>query len=499
VLYAGFDCSTQGLSLVVIDVNGARRSVVFRDSLSFDDDLPEFDTHHGVLPPPSPGVIHAPPLMWARALERMLGRLASHTDRARLGAISGSGQQHGSVYCGASPHVLTRATSPVWMDSSTVRECGEIESTLGGPSAVAQLTGSRAFPRFTGPQIRKFAREIPEDYARTIRIHLVSSYLASLLIDDHAPIDHADGSGMNLMDIRTRTWAEAALQATAPDLADRLPPLVPSSAVIGRLARRWQTRFDLPGAKIAAWSGDNPCSLIGTGLVIEGSLGVSLGTSDTVFGPMQEPRVSPDGTGHVFASPTGEYMGITVFQNGSLARERIRDQFGLDWNGFSAALAATEPGNGGAMMLPWFDPEITPAVPRPGAILEGLDGAPPARHVRAVVEGQMMALARHSGWMGVSPHIVYATGGAAANRQILQVMADVFAADVYQFEATDSAALGAALRAWQADSGLPWAEVVSAFASPVDGSRIALVTSHVTTYRALHGRYTDLERRARGG
>jgi xylulokinase len=151
------------------------------------------------------------------------------------------------------------------------------------------------------------------------------------------------------------------------------------------------------------------------------------------------------------------------------------------------------------MMLPWFEPEITPEVPRPGPLLDGLDGAAPARHVRAVVEGQMMALARHSGWMGVSPSMVYATGGAAANRQILQVMADVFAADVYQFESTDSAALGAALRAWQADSGLPWPEIVADFARPVESSRIAPIPSHVTTYRALHQRYTNLERRAFGG
>ena len=42
MLYAGLDCSTQGLSAVVIDVEGSRRDVVFRSSLSFDDDLPEF-------------------------------------------------------------------------------------------------------------------------------------------------------------------------------------------------------------------------------------------------------------------------------------------------------------------------------------------------------------------------------------------------------------------------------------------------------------------------
>ncbi len=496
MLYAGLDCSTQGLSAVVIDVEGSRRDVVFRSSLSFEDDLPEFATRHGVLPSAEPGVVHAPPLMWATALDRMLGRLAEGVDRSRLRALSGSAQQHGSVYSGPSPRHLTRQTSPVWMDSSTGPECREIEAAAGGPAALAQLTGSRAFPRFTGPQIRKFARESPGAYERTQRVHLVSSYLASLLIGGHAPIDHADGSGMNLMDLRSREWSEPIVDATAPELSGRLPGLVPSSTTIGGLAAEWRVRFALPDVQIVAWSGDNPCSLIGTGLVEEGQLAISLGTSDTIFGPMREPRVSADGTGHVFASPTGDYMGITVFRNGSLARERIRDRYGMDWARFSAALAATPAGNGGMMLLPWFEPEITPAVPRPLVASEGLDDAPPAAWVRALVEGQMMSMARHSAWMGVTPAVIHATGGASANPEILQVIADVFSADVDRYQSEDSAALGAALRAWQAASRLPWPEVVGGFTRPVAGSVVRPDPKNVTVYRALQGPYMALERSA---
>ena len=487
-LYAGFDCSTQSLSAVVIDA--ARATVVFRDSLPFAEPFVFGD---------DPAVVHAAPLTWAAALATMLGRIARQVDSSALRGISGSAQQHGSVYCGERPDVLRRATAPIWMDTSTAPECAELEAALGGPAAVARLTGSRAFPRFTAAQIRKFWREQPETYARTHRIHLVSSFLASLLTGAHAPIDHADGSGMNLMDIQAREWSQAALDATAPALRDRLPSLVPSATVVGTLAVHWQRRFGLPPVRIVVWSGDNPCSMPGTGLIDEGQLGVSLGTSDTIFGPMAAPRVSQDGTGHVFASVVGEYMGITVFRNGSLARERVRHECGLDWDGFSEALRRTPAGNGGAIMLPWFEPEITPSVATPAVVRIGLDGADCARHVRAIIEAQMMALARHSAWMGVVPVAIHATGGAAANAAILQVMADVFAVPVYRSAAGDSAALGAALRAWQADTGRAWSAVVRDFAVPAAASAIAPTPAHVTAYRALQYRYSAVEAAALRG
>ena len=90
----------------------------------------------------------------------------------------------------------------------------------------------------------------------------------------------------------------------------------------------------------------------------------------------------------------------------------------------------------------------------------GLEERDGPGHVRGVIEAQMMAIARHSRWMGVDVDTIYATGGAAANVQILQVMADVFNAQVYQLEIGNSAALGAALRAHHADAAVRAADVV---------------------------------------
>lgn len=82
-------------------------------------------------------------------------------------------QQHGSVYWSQdaerllssldpskplvqlAPDAFSLPNAPIWQDSSTTRECAELEAAVGGAQALADLTGSRAYERFTGTQIRK--------------------------------------------------------------------------------------------------------------------------------------------------------------------------------------------------------------------------------------------------------------------------------------------------------------------------------------------------------
>ena len=519
-LYLGLDSSTQSLTAIVLEADRAATRVVYEHAFAFDEALPAYGTRHGVIPRGETGVAVSSPLLWADALDLMMAKIAaSGLDLNRLAAIAGSAQQHGSVYLNASAAsvlgrlhpdrvpsaqlagCLSRAVSPIWMDASTSRECAEITDGAGGALALAERTGSRAFERFTGPQIRKFFKQQPEGYAATDRVHLVSSFLASLLAGRHAPIDPGDGSGMNLMELATKAWWPPAVDATAPGLAAKLPDLAPSWTIAGTLSPYWQARHGFPPARVVVWSGDNPCSLVGTGLVREGVAAISLGTSDTIFSLMREPRVDRTFTGHVFGAPTGDFMGLTVFANGSIARERVRDQFGLTWSDFSAALAATPPGNDGRMMLPWFDPEITPLVLQPGVRRFGLAPDAGAAHVRAIVEAQMMALALHAQWMQVEVTTIHATGGASANRDILRVMADVFGAEVCQFEVGNSACLGAALRARHADAiargeRLTWDEVVAGVVEPMISFRLQPNRDHHALYETLMRVYAAREAEA---
>jgi len=303
--------------------------------------------------------------MWVEALELLFTIfLREDLPLNEIKLITGSGQQHGTVYLNRTfestlinfnreinlasqiKGTFSRETSPVWMDSSTTKECEEIRNQLGGLKSTIQITGSNTFERFSGPQIRKFYKNDPSSYTQTSTIHLVSSFLSSVLLGKNSPIEHSDGAGMNLMNIKTKEWDDRALNSTAPDLKKKLPLLTNPYEVIGKIAPYFVDRYGFSSETLLIpWSGDNPSSLIGVGLTRKGKAAISLGTSDTYFTYLKDLFVDLNGEGHVFGAPTGDYMGLICYKNGSLAREKVKDRFNLNWTNFSKILAKTPPGN----------------------------------------------------------------------------------------------------------------------------------------------------------
>ena len=515
--YLGIDSSTQSMTGLIIDT--ANERIAVEESVAFDDHFKStYNIENGVLEL-GKAQVHGVPLMWAEALDLLLSILCDKgVDLGQISAIAGSGQQHGTVYFNEQAattldsltpdrplidqigNIFSRPTAPIWMDTSTTAQCAEIEQGVGGRQALLELTGNTAFERFSGPQVRKFAQLEPAAYKRTASIGLISSYIASLLCGKLAPVDPGDGSGTNMMDIKTRQWSSAALEATAIGLQNKLLPIQASSRSLGPISPYFIERYGFaPNCAVLPFSGDNPCSLIGLGLVEAGQVALSLGTSDTLFACMDAPRISLKGEGAVFASPDDiHYMALICFLNGSLAREAVRDQYGLDWAGFTQALSQTTPGNQGGLMLPYFAPEIVPRVSVPGVVRHDLDPQDAGANVRALIEAQALSSKIHCEWMEVPTSALYVTGGASANSEILQVFASVHNCPVQRFETTNSAALGAALRAAYThhnDTGTrrTWKEVVAPFTQPLPGSTIQPDPAAVSVYAALLPQYKALE------
>lgn len=465
-MYLGLDSSTQSISAIILSAQG---EIVAEHSVNFGARLPEFAAPSGFIPGGEKGEVHADPQMWLAALDLLLAELAGKTDLAAIRAIGGSGQQHGSVYLDETfaarlsglqasqslreqlAPALTRATSPIWMDTSTGEECAEMAAAVGGNAEVCRRTGSVAVERFTGSQIRRFFKNNPAAYGKTAHIHLVSSFLCSVLAGKSAAIDFGDGAGMNLLDLSKLAWDENLCAATADGLQEKLPSVAAPGTVVGDIARYFVEKYGFASdCKVGVFTGDNPASLVGMGATTPGQVVISLGTSDTFFAGMTEPHTDPRGFGHVFGNPGGGFMCLVCFRNGSLAREAMRDELGVGWEAFEVeSLQAMPPGNEGNIMLPFYGAEITPRRDFSGPVRQGstafMAGENPAAQIRGLLEGQFVNMKHHTDWIGIQPQSIRLTGGASRNNGIAQIVADVFQAPVERLEIANSAALGAAI------------------------------------------------------
>ena len=448
MLTLGIDSSTQSVKAVAWDVE--TRMVVFSASVNYGKDLPQYGSPDGFLPNDNVLVRHADPRMWVEGLELVLKRLQeSGCPMGDIAAIGGDAQQHATVYLESlDPLVLTRPTSPIWMDSSTGAEVVTLDAKFG--SRLQTDTGSPAIERFAGPQIMKFVKEDPEAYAKTRRIHLLSSFLASYLVGEDMPIDTGDGAGMNLLNLKTGEWDTEICEFMAPGLKEKLPKVVarPESAPYHRpLAARF-AKFGLrPGIPVVPFTGDNPASLVGCFAEKPGTAVISLGTSDVFFAAMDAFHTDPDGYGHVFGNPMGGFMSLSCFKNGSLARDRVRRELGVDWKFFDETVW-TESKSGVEVeqrrAFPFFEAEITPKHDATGIEANfDWDLATADVKVRAIVEGQIANMYDRTRWIGEFEEIKV-TGGASRSKGICETIARVFNAKVTVFEVSDSAAVGGA-------------------------------------------------------
>ncbi|PFH51844.1 hypothetical protein AMATHDRAFT_58377 [Amanita thiersii Skay4041] len=482
-LFLGLDLSTQQLKAILINTE---LTVVHETAVQFDKDLPQYDTTNGAILGPGDGEATSPVAMWLDAMDILLQRMkAAGVDFGVVLAISGAAQQHGSVYWSTHakqalaslapdkslkeqlfPQAFTVHNSPIWQDSSTAEDCKRLEHIVGGPQALANLTGSRAYERFTGNQIAKIRRLHPETYAATARVSLISSFVPSLFIGEIAPIEASDASGMNLMDVITCKWNDTLLTACGgPELREKLgPEPVPGGTILGKIHPSWVQRWGFnPDCIIAPFTGDNPATVVA--LSAPGDAILSLGTSTTFLLsiPPSDQQPKRFTTSHLLSHPTSlkGQIAMLCYKNGALAREKIRDKFANgDWTVFNGLIQGSPAGNNGYMGLYFPLPEIIPPNIVGEYFFQYFNGVPVAitaqdvpasMHPRAILESQLLSIRSRIAAIlpenSVPLQRLVVTGGSSANQTIRQLAADIFNMKVYVSTTKEAGGMGGALLA----------------------------------------------------
>jgi len=399
---------------------------------------------------PRPGWTEQDPEHWWAAGQAVLKRVTGRLPQAPL-ALGLTGQMHGSVFLNEADRVIRPAL--LWSDQRTASQCRTITERVGAERLI-QITGNPAITGFQAPKILWLRENEPDAYARVRHVLLPKDYVRLRLTGGYAT-DASDASGTLLLDLRRRAWSEEILGAL--DIPpDWLPGVHEGPDVTGTLSAGAASATGLAaGLPVAAGGGDNAAAAIGNGIVREGIVSSSIGTSGVVFADSEKPRIEPSGRLHAFCHAVpGRYhlMGVTLSAGGSLRWWRDVAGGGLDYEAMAASAADAPPGSEGLLFLPYLTGERTPHLdPYASGAFVGLTLRHSLSHLtRAVMEGVTYSLGDCLDLMtelGVVVDEVRATGGGGRSPLWRQLQADVFGLPVHRTSIDEGPAFGAALLA----------------------------------------------------
>ncbi len=472
----GIDTSTTATKAVVLDHSG--RVVASATS--------EYDYQT-----PRPQWSEQDPELWWTATCRVLSEISGQVRASQIEAVGLTGQMHGAVLLGSDGRVLRPAI--LWNDQRSQAECDEIRRRVGR-SRLLELTGNDALTGFTSSKLLWVQRHEPDVWKQVHHILLPKDYLRFRLTGGFAT-DVADGSGTALFDLKAREWSGEVLAALDVERS-LLPDLFEGPEVGGVVGVELGLQTGTP---VVAGGGDQAANAVGLGVVEEGLMALSLGTSGVVFASTRTPVVDPKGVLHAFCHAAPGYwhlMGVMLSAAGSLRWFRDVMAPESSFGELVDGAASIEAGSEGLVFLPYLSGERTPHPdPEARGAFVGLTVRHDIRHLtRAVLEGVAYGLRDGFDLMmeaGLSlPDRIRASGGGMRSRLWRQILADVLETPLDSVNTTEGPAYGAALLAGVGQGW--WDSVANATQAVVRSQPLAVPGDKVGTYREGHLRFREL-------
>lgn len=444
--FIGIDVGTSSIKALLVDMDGK----VLASS------NPEYSFQT-----PAPLQAETDPRVWWDATCQALKELLATEEPQSITGIGLTGQMHGLVLLDAKGNPLRPCI--MWNDQRSFRECEEMTEVIG-ESEVLRITGNPILAGFTAPKLKWIEKNEPEVFAKIAKVLLPKDYIRYKLTGEFFS-DMSDASGTSLLNVGQRKWSDEILSAMNWSM-EWLPDLTESTVASTRISSEASSLTGLPaGTPVIAGGGDQAAQAVGCGIVEEGMVSATLGTSGVVFAQSDEYRIEPEGKLHAFCHAVpGKWhlMGVMLSAAGSFqwyknrlgSEEQKREEAG-EGNAYdllTQEAAKVEPGCEGLVFLPYLSGERTP-YPDPharGAFI-GLTLRHGKSHLsRSVLEGVSYGLKDSLSLMqtlGVLPEKVILSGGGARSALWKQMLSDIFETPCCLVNATEGAAYGAALLA----------------------------------------------------
>jgi xylulokinase len=389
---------------------------------------------------------------WDAVVEAVRGVLAkAGVSGAEVKGVGLSGQMHGLVILDEANRVIR--PSLIWCDQRSQQQVDFVNSTVGREK-VLEYTANPVLTGFTLPKLLWVRDHEPANFARVKKMLLPKDYVRFMLTGEFAS-EVSDASGTSVFDVVKRRWSWEMMDALGLDRAI-LPKCYESSEVTGQITAEVAALTGLKaGTPVVGGGGDQASSAVGNGIVEEGIVSCTLGTSGVVFAHMEKVAYDPAGRVHTFCHAVRDkwhVMGVT--QGAGLSLQWFRNQLapGTEYDALTAEAAQSPAGAQGLFWLPYLMGERTPHL---DATIRGGWIGLTAKHkradlIRAVIEGvsysQRDCLDIIEG-LGVAVNSVRASGGGAQSAFWRRLLASILNKRVVTLETQEGSAYGAALLA----------------------------------------------------
>jgi xylulokinase len=389
---------------------------------------------------------------WDAAVKAIRGALAqAGVSGSAVKGVGLSGQMHGLVILDAAGAVIR--PSLIWCDQRSQPQVDAVNAKIGRAN-VLKFIANPVLTGFTLPKLLWVRDNEPQNFERVRKVLLPKDYVRYRLTGEFAS-EVSDASGTAMFDVVRRRWSFDMMDGLGLDRSI-LPACYESSEVSGRIAASVAELTGLAaGTPVVGGGGDQASSAVGNGIVEEGVVSCTLGTSGVVFAHMEKVAYDPAGRVHTFCHAVRDkwhVMGVT--QGAGLSLQWFRNQLapGTPYDELTAEAALAPAGAQGLFWLPYLMGERTPhldATARGGWI--GLTNSHRrADLIRAVIEGvsysQLDCLEIIES-LGVPVNSVRVSGGGAQSPFWRGLLASILAKRVVTLETQEGSAYGAALLA----------------------------------------------------
>ena len=215
----------------------------------------------------------------------------------------------------------------VWLDTRATPIMDELEKLLP-PDRYHQLCGMPLSPYTAPPKVYHIRKYQPEIFAKTKYIATVDAYAMHRFGSDRFVSETSTAQILSFVDMKTFDWCDELLDSY--DIPrSMMPELVKPGDVVGIIKKDISERTGLAvGTLIVAGSGDQQAGAMGSAVVEDGDMSLTLGTAGLLIVGLAKPDISKLGGLMVDSTPNLEVFEIEGNQCGGATCYRwARDVF----------------------------------------------------------------------------------------------------------------------------------------------------------------------------